>query len=171
MKWRPWKANSFSPSQEVNRILWKPEIHHRLHKSLQLILILIQNNPVRAIPVDLSKMRFNIILSTTPKLSKWPFSFKFSHQYPLSIFHFLHTCYIPRPSHSTRINRPCNIWCGMHIVKRRRVQFSPLPCDSVSISSSAPWLSQTLQPTRLSQISAKIAVATSLKFQFPLQPE
>ena len=28
-----WESNSFSASQEIPHILWKPEVHHRIHNS------------------------------------------------------------------------------------------------------------------------------------------
>jgi hypothetical protein len=34
-----WEANNFLASQEISRIFWKPEVHHRIHKSPQLVIV------------------------------------------------------------------------------------------------------------------------------------
>jgi hypothetical protein len=39
MEQRPsWEVNRFSASQEIPRILWKPEVHYRIDKSPHLSL-------------------------------------------------------------------------------------------------------------------------------------
>jgi len=44
----PGQADTSSDSQEILRILCKPEVHHRVHKSLTPFPILSQINPVHA---------------------------------------------------------------------------------------------------------------------------
>jgi hypothetical protein len=59
----------------------------------------------------------NIILPSTPGSPQWSLSLRFSHQNPLYTCPLSHTCYMPRPSHSSRFYHPNNIGWGVQIIK------------------------------------------------------
>ena len=95
------ETNRFAASQKIPCILCNPNVHYLIHNSPPPVTILSQIDPLHTL-----KSHFlNIHLSIIP-IHAWVFqvvlSLSFSHQNPLYTSAFPYTCYIPRPSYSSR---------------------------------------------------------------------
>ena len=105
------EANSSSAGRESPRILWKSEVHYRIHKSTSPVPILSQINS----PCPTShffNIYFNIILTSTPGSTKRPFSLGFPHQNSVCTSPLPHICPrpMPGPFYSSSFNLSNNIW-------------------------------------------------------------
>ena len=79
--------------------------------------------------------RFILILSSHQLLGlpSSLFSSGFSRQHPVRSSPLPHTCYMPRPSHSSWFYKPHNIGWVVQIIKLLIIQFPPLPCYLVPL--------------------------------------
>ena len=111
------KLTGFAANQEIPRILWNPKVHYGTHKRPPTIPILSQIHLVPTTPSHFLKIHLNIILPSTSWSPQWSLSLRFSHQNLVHTSPFLHTCHMPRPSHSSRFYHPQNIGWGVQIIK------------------------------------------------------
>jgi len=103
-----WEANRFSASQEIPRILWNPKVHYRIHKCPPPVPILSQLDPAHTRQSHFLNIYFKIIHPSTPGSPKWDLSLRFPHQNPVYASLLSHTCYMPRPAHSSLFYHPNN---------------------------------------------------------------
>ena len=125
-----WEANQFSASQEIPRILWNPRVHYRIHTCPPPVPIRSQLDPVHVPTSHFPKKHHNFILPPKPGSSKWSLSLRFPHLNPSYASPLLHTCYMHRPSHLSRLfvqtisgkeNRSLSssLWSFCCIIKQR----------------------------------------------------
>ena len=112
-----WQANWFAASHEIPHILQNPKVHYRIHKCLLPVPILTQLNPAHTPTSNFLKIHLNIILPSIPRSPKWSRSLGFPHQNPVYTSPFSHTCYMPRPPHSSQFYHPNNSGWGEKILK------------------------------------------------------
>jgi len=94
---------------KLPHILWNLKAHYHSHKCLPPVPVLSHLVPFHTPTSHFLKIHLNIILPSMPGSPKWSLSFIFPHQNPVYASPLPHTCYIPRPSHSSRFYHLKNI--------------------------------------------------------------
>ena len=129
-----WWAYSSEVSQEIPRILWKPEVHHHVYKNLVTFL---RPMPDKSSPFShLTSWRCVLALSSHLRthLQSGRLFLKFSHQNSVCISSLPPTCHMYSSSHSL-FDHPDSIWRGVQIMQLFAVKFLPLPCYLFSLRS------------------------------------
>jgi len=111
-------------SQQIPRLLWKPNVHYRVHKSLSLVPILRQMHTINNFPPRFPKI--HSILSYTLRLGlRVVSSLQDSQSNYCMHFSSLPCVLIPHPSHIPWFHNPKNIWWSVQIMKLFIMQASP----------------------------------------------
>ena len=114
-----WEANRFSASQEI------PPAFYRTRRFITAFtsarhLSLSWASSIQYMPPYTTSSTSNWIPST-PGSSHWSLSLRFPHQNPVYASPLLHTCYMLRPTHSSRFNHPKSIGWGVSVIKLLRL--------------------------------------------------
>ena len=100
-------------SQEIPCVVWNPEVHYRVYKSLLCFPILSQISPVHNLPLYFLKVYFNIILPSTTRCSKWSLSLSLCLSVCLRFSHQNRMCTFQRSMVSFSKNARSNILVGI----------------------------------------------------------
>ena len=118
------ETNSFTPTHDSPCILWNPKVHYLFLKSLQLVHVLRQINPVHTLPtcflISILMLSSNLCLGPY----KWSLSFRSSYKNPSISFTF-QACHLPQKSQPSRFNHPDGIWQKVQIIRLLFMQFYP----------------------------------------------
>jgi hypothetical protein len=111
-------------------------LHHRIRNSPPPVPLLSQINPFH-VPSELPKININTIPSSTPGSSKWSLSLKFVYLNHVCTSLLSHTCYVPRPSHSSlKFPQVCPPKPCMHLPSIR----TTCPAHLILLSSSPKFV-------------------------------
>jgi len=104
-----WESNRFTASQEIPRSVCNPKVHYHICNARHLSLSWARS--VQSMPLHPPSWRSILILSYHLRLGlPSVFPSGFSTKNPVYTSPLPHTCYMPRPSHSSRFDHPNNIY-------------------------------------------------------------
>jgi hypothetical protein len=125
-----WEAANCLDTHELPSILRSPKVYYHVHKSLQLVPVLSQINPVHITPSNFSKIYFNIILPPTSTYSYRSLSFWLCRQNPINIH--LIPMRASFPACLTLLDL-IYIWRRTQIMKLLITQFSLASCHVIPL--------------------------------------
>jgi hypothetical protein len=128
-----WEANRSSATQEIPHILWNRMFIAAFTTARHLTLSWVRSSQSMPPPSYFLKIHINIMLSSMRGSPQWSHSLRFPHQNPVYTSPLPHTCYMFRPSHSSRLDHPNNICWGVQIIKLLIIKFAPFPCYLVPL--------------------------------------
>jgi hypothetical protein len=102
----------------------QPEVHYHAHNTPWLFPVLSHTDPFHAPPCCFFNVRFNIILSSRPPVSK-------NHACVSVPLHA--TC----PAHSPWCDHLNDVWCGLQTMKLLIIQSSPVYCHFLPLSPTS----------------------------------
>jgi hypothetical protein len=110
------KVASRSVTQEFPKTL-RSRNRYRVHKSLRLVPVTSQTNPVLPLHLFFYKIHLNIIFPFTSVSSLWPTSFWLSYRNPVHISFRFRACYMLCPSHFSSHENSNYVWLAVQVMK------------------------------------------------------
>jgi len=137
-----WEAVASSAGLEIPGLLWKPDIHYRIHKSHPLVPIMNQIRSAHVLPSYWLKIHFNSILPPTPRASQWSLSFWFPNQ--KFCVHFFSSIRTTCPFYLVFLD-----WITSMVFGEESNSCGSLLCNFFSIPFVSPFCAQIYFPCTL----------------------
>lgn len=103
------EANGLSSSQKIPHIVWDLKVHYGIYRSLQMVSVLSQVNPVCNLPAILFRTYFNNILPSSYRSSKWSLLFRFSIRDCVWFSVVCHVCHMACSFNPPAFDHPNNL--------------------------------------------------------------